>query len=95
MSTKELLNQKEDELNLLYRLDAIRDSSKTLAEFLERTLSLVIKVLGAEGGSVVVHNKLTDELELRFEQEKSVNEKSAISFSKKSSMIKGTHDLKQ
>ncbi|RLE39181.1 hypothetical protein DRJ17_01505 [Candidatus Woesearchaeota archaeon] len=66
-STKDLilqLKQKEKELSILYTLDDLRDSAKTLQDFLNPLLKEVVKTAEVEMGFILLVNEETDELEI-------------------------------
>lgn len=53
------------ELETIYRIDRIRDTSETLDEMLERILVEMVEVLGAEMGAIFLYNEHLRELELK------------------------------
>jgi len=53
------------ELETIYRIDRIRDTSETLDEMLERILSALTSVLGAEMGVIFLYDEQLRELQLK------------------------------
>lgn len=54
------------ELQTIYRIDRIRDTSETLDEMLERILVELVEVLGAEMGVIFLYDEHLKELELKM-----------------------------
>ncbi|MFC1697477.1 GAF domain-containing protein [Nanoarchaeota archaeon] len=73
-SLKNLLKDKDKELSILYKLDDIRDKSKSLQQFLDYLLREIVKSMKVEMGFILVKNDKGN-LEL-----KSVNDKGLYLF---------------